>query len=449
MHCKFAFVFMFAVLAAVPAFAQKPTREEKLQQDRAKVEAGGQWIYNDLALGFRTAGETNQPMMVVLRCVPCEECVKLDDDVMDADPIISQLMKDFVRVRQVSTNGLDLRIFQFDTDQSFAVFFLNADGTVYGRFGTRSHRTDWIGDVSMEGLAEAMKGALAIHQNYPANRDSLLGKQGGEPEKLSPEQYPSLQERYDSHWKGGGELVKSCIHCHQIGDAQREFYWRSGQPVPTNIIYQYPHPKTIGLVLDPKDRALVKELVDGSAAERAGLRSGDQLLTLQGQPLLAMADVQWVLHHTPAESAKLSYVAQRGDKQIAGDIELDADWRTTENISWRVSSWGLRRMVTGGLSLEALPQEEREALMIEGEKLPADVMTLRVKHVGQYNEHAAAKRAGFQQGDVLLSYDGQANLNSESKLFAYALQHCQIGQTVNVDFIRDGKRVSLKLPIQP
>ena len=48
-------------------------------------------------------------------------------------------------------------LFQFDTDQSFAVFLLNADGTIYGRFGTRSHRTEWYGDVSVDGLAKALQ----------------------------------------------------------------------------------------------------------------------------------------------------------------------------------------------------------------------------------------------------------------------------------------------------
>ena len=64
----------------------------------------------------------------------------LDDELVDTDPAIRPLLEKFVCVRQVATNGLDLRLFQFDTDQSFAVFMLNADGTIYGRFGTRSHR---------------------------------------------------------------------------------------------------------------------------------------------------------------------------------------------------------------------------------------------------------------------------------------------------------------------
>src|SRR6185436_17612370 len=102
----------------------------------------------------------------------------------------------FVCARVVSTNGLDLSLFQFDTDQSFAVFLLNADKTIYGRFGTRSHRTEWVGDVSLKGLAAALQGALALHADYPRNRDALASKRGPAPEVPSPEQYPSLKSKY-------------------------------------------------------------------------------------------------------------------------------------------------------------------------------------------------------------------------------------------------------------
>src|SRR6185436_3390409 len=122
----------------------------------------------------------------------------------------------FVCARVVSTNGLDLSLFQFDTDQSFAVFMLNADKTIYGRFGTRSHRTEWLGDVSLKGLAAALQGALDLHAEYPRNRESLAGKRGPQPEILTPEQYPLLKEKYKSTLNYEGNVVQSCIHCHQI-----------------------------------------------------------------------------------------------------------------------------------------------------------------------------------------------------------------------------------------
>ena len=48
--------------------------------------------------------------------------------------------------------------------------------------------------------------------------------------------------------------------------------------------------------LDPLAAAQVETVTPGSAAETAGFRAGDRLLTLAGQPLLSIADVQWVLH---------------------------------------------------------------------------------------------------------------------------------------------------------
>lgn len=77
-------------------------------------------------------------MLVVLRCIPCEECVKLDDDLLEENAELKQLLKSLVKVLVVGTNGLDLILFQFDTDRSFAAFIFNADRTLYGRFGTRS-----------------------------------------------------------------------------------------------------------------------------------------------------------------------------------------------------------------------------------------------------------------------------------------------------------------------
>ena len=141
------------ILANSLAAQQPKTREQKVREDREKIEAEGFWIYNDLERGFAEAKKTGKPLLVVLRCIPCEECVKLDDDLVEQDPVVRPLLDKFVCVRQVSTNGLDLGLFQFDTDQSFAAFLLNADGTIYGRFGTRSHRTEWVGDVSLPGLA--------------------------------------------------------------------------------------------------------------------------------------------------------------------------------------------------------------------------------------------------------------------------------------------------------
>ena len=80
-------------------------------------------------------------------------------------------------VRLVKANDLDLTLFQFDYDLTFAVFFMNADRTIYGRYGTRSSVQEAAKDVSLEGLAESMAAALKLHEGYPDNKNFLEGKQ--------------------------------------------------------------------------------------------------------------------------------------------------------------------------------------------------------------------------------------------------------------------------------
>jgi serine protease Do len=435
--CSFALACALAWTGTAPA--QNP-RETKVRDDKVKVEADGFWIYNSLPKAFEQAKKDNKPIVVALRCIPCEECVKLDDNLVDKDPDLRPLLEKFVRVRVVSTNGLDLSLFQYDYDQSFAVFLLNADGTIYGRFGTRSHRTNWVGDVSVPGLAKALQGALDLHANYPKNKELFAAKRGPAPLFPVPEKFPSLG-KYGPELNYKGNVVQSCIHCHQIGDAVRDFYRKKKEPLPDEVLFPYPHPKALGLVFDPKERATVGKVEAGSLAEKAGFKPGDAVRALNGQPLLSIADVQWVLHHTPATGGTVKAELTRAGKPEAVALELPKGWREKDDISWRSSAWGLRRMATGGLVLEA----------IEGERpagVPKDGMALRVKFVGMYNAHAAAKNAGFLKDDVLISFDGRTDLMRETDLFAHALRARKPGETVSVKLVRAGETKELKLPMQ-
>lgn len=431
------------LLLSTQVVAAPKTRDEKVREDKQKVEAEGFWIYNDLEKGFAEAKKTGKPLLVVLRCIPCEECVKLDDDLVDKDPVIRPLLDKFVCVRVVGTNGLDLALFQYDTDQSFAVFMLNADKTIYGRFGTRSHRTEWFGDVSLKGLALALQGALDLHGNFPKNKQALAAKTGPAPEFPSPEKYPVLKEKYGPELNYSGNVVQSCIHCHQIGDAQKEYYRSLKQPMPEKVLYPYPHPKSVGLILDPDQKAAVKEVAADSPAAVAGFRSGDVIQTLAGQPLLSIADVQWVLHHVDPHGGTVLAGVQRNGKPVELALKLSPGWRRAGDISWRSSSWGLRRMATGGVVLESMTTDERSEAGATG-----NGMALRVKHVGQYGAHAAAKNAGVQKGDVVIEFDGKSDLLTEADVLRHAVTARVVGDRVPVTVLRDGKKVKLTLPMQ-
>lgn len=423
---------------------EKKTREQKVREDQQRVIEEGFWIYNDLPRAFKKATETGKPLLVVLRCIPCEECVKLDDDLVDTDPVLKPLLEKFVCVRVVSTNGLDLSLFQYDTDQSFAVFMLNADKTIYGRFGTRSHRTEWVGDVSLKGLAEALQGALELHASYPANKESLAAKTGPKPLFERPELFPALKEKYTSSLNYSGDVVKSCIHCHQIGDAIRDHYRAEKKPIPDEILNPYPHPKALGLILDPTRRATVKDIVKGSVAAKAGLQVADRIISINNQPILSIADVQWVLHGISGTGGELKAEIERNGNARTVTVPLSSGWRNLDDISWRVSSWGLRRMVTGGLVLETASPDERAEARIDSDK-----MLLKVKHVGMYGAHAAGKNAGVQEDDLIVSYDGRSDLMTDSDVLRYGATQKTVGETVVLGVLRKGKTLNLKIPMQP
>lgn len=440
MRCLLPLAFAFALLHPASAPAQN-TREKKVREDKAKVEADGYWIYNNLPKAFAEAKSSGKPMVVILRCIPCEECVKLDDELVDKNPAIQPLLDKYVRVRVVSTNGLDLSLFQYDYDQSFACFLLNADGTILGRFGTRSHRTNWLQDVSIEGLGKALEGGLALHANYEKVKPSLAGKRGPAPLFPVPEKFPSLAARYTSKLNYEGNVVQSCIHCHQIGDAIKDHYRKKKEAAPEEVLFPYPHPKSLGLILDPMEMAVVKEAAKDSLAGRAGFQPGDVITSVNGQPPLSIADVQWVLHRTPAEGGTVEAVVNRGGKSVPIQLKLAKGWRQADDISWRSSSWGLRRMGTAGMKLDAI--EDRPA------GVPKDGMALKVAHVGMYGgPHGAAKAAGIQIGDTLVAFDGRTDLLRETDVFTYAMREKKPGDMVPVKVVRNGRTLEMKIPMQ-
>ena len=100
-------------------------------------------------------------------------------------------------------------------------------------------------------------------------------------------------------------------------------------------------------------------------------------------------------------------------------------------------------MATGGLLLEELPAADREKAGID-----ADGMALRIKHVGQYGPHAAAKNAGFRVGDIVVEFDRKTNLTRESDVLAHGVTARKPGDRVSVAVLRAGKKVNLMLPMQ-
>ena len=165
-------------------------------------------------------------------------------------------------------------------------------------------------------------------------------------------------------------------------------------------------------------------------------------MTMQHQPLVSVADAQWVLQQT-GDQGRIPVEVDRGEKTVTLTLELPSGWRRASDISWRATTWDLRRMAFGGMVLEPLSDEERTA-----QSLPADKLALKIKHVGQYGEHARAKKAGLMKDDIVIGYDGRTDLLTETDLLAYAMQQKQPGDKVAIEVLRDGERKTMTVTLQ-
>lgn len=423
------------------AFAEAvKDREGAVRKDKAEMQNDSRWIYNDWQKGFTEAKRTGKPLLVVLRCVPCKGCMGLDASVLTA-PDLVPLLDQFVCVRLINANAIELAKFQFDYDLSFSTLFFNADGTVYGRYGSWSHQKDPEEKTTL-GYKRSLEAALAVHTAYPVNRAVLAGKQGGPTPFATPIEIPLLAGKYKRDLDWEGKVVGSCVHCHQIGDAYRSFYRDQGKPLPNDLIYPMPMPETVGVTLEPDHVARVKSVAPGSLAAKAGVQAGDEFNTLGGQLLLSIADFAWALHRAP-ESGPLPATVKRGKAQTALTFSLPAGWRTQSDISRRVGTWPMRAMAFGGMILTDLPDEER---LMRG--LAKDKLGLFVKGLGQYGKHAAAKNAGFRKDDVLVELDGKSARITEGELLGQLLQQTKPGQKLKATVLRGSQRVELMLPMQ-
>ena len=151
-----------------PAGRTVKDREGAVRKDRDVMEKDPRWIYNDYQQGFEQAQKTQKPLLVVLRCVPCMSCWGMDAAIL-TDKSLQPLLDQFVCVRLINANAIDLERFQFDYDLSFSTMFFNGDGTVYGRYGSWTHQKNPY-DSTLTGYRRALEGRARHSQSLPGKQ---------------------------------------------------------------------------------------------------------------------------------------------------------------------------------------------------------------------------------------------------------------------------------------
>ena len=394
------------------------------------------WIYNDLAAARAEAKRANKPLFVTFRCVPCADCKGFDAEVAKNNQRIKTIAQEaFVAVRQVEMKGVDLSQFQFDYDLNWAAMFLNADGTVYARYGTQSAKgADAYNSVAS--LEKTMRRVLALHKSYPANQAALAGKLGNPKPYKTALQMPGMKHRDKL---AGSTARNNCVHCHNIHDAEHEQLHADGL-LSHDALWRYPLPDNLGLQLDPGDGLVVSTVQPDSPAAKTGLRPGDALTHAASQALTSIADLQWVLHNLPNTSANVTLKATRGDRAIEKKLTMSAGWKKTD-ISWRGSLWSIKP----ALAVWCAPMKEERVKPL---RLAKGVKPLKVRWINTGRpEGRNAKRSGLQKGDIIIGMEGNPLRMSSEHFNMHVKLNYKVGDKLPLTLLRKGKRIHFDWPL--
>ena len=344
------------------------------------------------------------------------------------------LARRYVCVRVTNMAGVDLSVYRFDYDLTFAALLMHADGTTYHRYGTRDHTA--TSRLSMESLARVLEETLKDHAEYSRNPSPPAR----EPPRTI-EQLPPMARKLQS------EKV-NCFHCHMVNDAYREQAQEEKRWSREATIGMMPLPERVGILLDRDEQNLVKTVTSRSPAEAAGVRAGDRLVRLAGARIRTEADAQWTLDGLPAGKTSAAIDLERSAETIRAAIELEPGWKVPSDLefSWRSTIWGLRPSPGfGGKKLDA------GELAAEG--LPAGAFALRVTYMVDWGEHAedgrSARRAGLREGDVVLSADGKSDFATERHFQSWFRFARKPGDRVKLELLGEKKRSTIELPLLP
>jgi hypothetical protein len=330
----------FSLMGSTALAAATPNWDEILGPAQGKVPNPLPDIIwrSDLQKALDEAQQTNRPLFVTLRCLPCKQCSAFDKDVMDGGPLLAPLLTQFITVRLTNARAIDLRMLPIqgyqDLDISWWGYFLSPQGKIYGIFGGKDHVSDAT-RISPEALAVTMKRVLAHHFDPRREKwdiDGATPDLNGEPRSIT-----TLAGYETWSVKNGTELKKQeCIHCHQVSEIIRQPAIDAGTFDKIRDTQIWPLPENVGIVLERDDGLLVKSVQDNSPAAAAGIKAGDSLAVAGDRKLFGQADFRGILHRGPQGAGSIPVMWIRDGKLMSGTLNVSDGWRKTI-LDWRMS----------------------------------------------------------------------------------------------------------------
>jgi len=312
---------------------------------------------------------------------------------------------------------MNLNLFEFDYDLTWMAFFLNADETIYGRYGGRDAAGPDTRNT-LAGLHFALEQALKAHERYQA--------------KPAPQKVPVFRAEDFAETK----ILQrnNCIHCHQLKEFRRADLKAKGTWTRDEL-WTYPLPENVGITLDNNQGNLVNAVQLKSPANTVGLKAGDRLEKLNGVSIASFADAQHSLHKAPKQGEiPISWL--HDGKSMSATLAVAEGWRKT-NITWRPSLLDI---------LPSLPVSGDD--LTAAEKKALGISETRAAFRQDKFVHSSLKKVGLQQGDVVVAVDGQAVEGTMEDLVGHVRRNYLVGDKVTLNVLRGGKRVEIAIELK-
>jgi S1-C subfamily serine protease len=273
-----------------------------------------------------------------------------------------------------------------------------------------------------------------LHENYPQNKAELEGKRGKQKPYKTALEMPGLANKEQ---RKGATTRSNCIHCHNIHDAEFAEAQSTGK-FTEDMLWRYPLPDNLGLIINAKDGRRVDRVLRDSPAAKAGLQPGEDITHINGQAITSIADIQWALNPLPTGGTKVKVTASKTGEHA---LELAEGWKKTD-ISWRGSMESVEpKLRVWAPELTEAERRER-GLSIED-------TALLVKWINTGEPAGrAAQSAGLREGDVIVALDGKPLGDWTNRQFnVHVKLNYKVGETLPLTIRRgkETKTITVKL----